>query len=41
MYGIITKKEGLVMKQIEIYWKDLTKEKQQEIIALLGDNMKL
>ena len=23
---------------IEIYWNDLTKEKQQELLNLLGDN---
>lgn len=23
---------------IEIYWSDLTKEKQQELLNLLGDN---
>lgn len=26
------------MKTIEIYWDDLTKEKQEEILELLGDN---
>lgn len=25
--------------EIEFYWKDLTKEKQQEILDKLGDNM--
>lgn len=26
------------MNQIEIYWNDLTAEKQKEILELLGDN---
>ena len=26
------------MKTVEIYWKDITAEKQQEILELLGDN---
>ena len=26
------------MKQIEIYWDDLTEEKQKEILEILGDN---
>lgn len=26
------------MKTVEIYWKDLTKAKQREILELLGDN---
>ncbi len=26
------------MKQIEIYWDDLTPEKQAEILEIIGDN---
>ena len=26
------------MKTIEIYWNDLTKKKQQELLDVLGDN---
>ncbi len=26
------------MKAIEIYWDDLTEEKKQEILNMLGDN---
>lgn len=33
--GLIVKKDKIV---IEFYWKDLTKEKQDEILNLLGEN---